>query len=83
MLHFYNINDYIWIDQYLDGDRDSPGYRPDPLGQDTNFGRPSLGRPGKLMTNLILLLWFNLYNPSLSHLIKKHDLKTKNYQTFE
>ncbi|XP_070514918.1 uncharacterized protein Nompa isoform X3 [Cardiocondyla obscurior] len=32
--------------QYLDGDRDGPGYRPDPLGQDTNFGRPSLGRPG-------------------------------------
>lgn len=33
-------------DQYLDSDRDTPGYRPDPLGQDTNFGRPSLGRPG-------------------------------------
>ncbi|XP_063987532.1 uncharacterized protein LOC135167849 isoform X2 [Diachasmimorpha longicaudata] len=32
--------------QYLDGDRDNPSYRPDPVGQDTNVGRPLLGRPG-------------------------------------
>ncbi|XP_048508388.1 uncharacterized protein LOC105687681 isoform X2 [Athalia rosae] len=33
--------------QYMDGDRDGPGvYRPDTQGQDTNQGRPSLGRPG-------------------------------------
>lgn len=50
-------------DQYMDGDRDSPGYRPDPLGQDTNQGRPSLGRPGKdneieyLMTLINSLNW--------------------------
>ncbi|XP_033229864.1 uncharacterized protein LOC117181378 isoform X2 [Belonocnema kinseyi] len=31
--------------QYLDGERDGASHRPDPLGQDTNFGRPSLGRP--------------------------------------
>ncbi|XP_044584045.1 uncharacterized protein LOC123264688 isoform X1 [Cotesia glomerata] len=32
--------------QYLDGDRDNPMYRPDPVGQGTNFEKPSLGRPG-------------------------------------
>ncbi|XP_046597619.1 uncharacterized protein LOC107217352 isoform X1 [Neodiprion lecontei] len=32
--------------QYMDGDRDVPGYRPDPVGQDTNQGRPTVGRPG-------------------------------------
>ena len=33
------------------GDRDA--YRPDPLGQDTNYGRPSLGRQGKIFLNVL------------------------------
>ncbi|XP_011504229.1 PREDICTED: uncharacterized protein LOC105367274 [Ceratosolen solmsi marchali] len=31
--------------QYIDNEG-GPGYRPDPLGQDTKHGRPFLGRPG-------------------------------------
>ncbi|XP_043272923.1 uncharacterized protein nompA isoform X2 [Venturia canescens] len=31
--------------QYLDGNRDPAAYRPDPLGQGTNYG-PPVGRPG-------------------------------------
>lgn len=33
----------------MEGDRDNPSYRPDPVGQDTNYGRPFLGRPGKIV----------------------------------
>lgn len=56
----------IQTDQYLDGDRDNPGYRPDPLGQDTNFGRPSLGRPGKLTTPSII--YYCKLNPLFCHI---------------
>lgn len=37
------------VDQYLAAESDVSSHRPDPLGQDTNYDRHSLGRPGKII----------------------------------